>query len=129
MVAGAGAGAMVLTDPMVDPRGGALTVGLGLVDGMAVVAHYGESGEDSHGEKLHRSVVRSPPTTWRGGGVPARTALIRDPAGSWRQAGRRRWPSSWPAARPAAGLQILPIGADRRQGRRSAGDQWFFDRH
>ncbi len=27
-----GAGAMVLTDPMVDPRGGALTVGLGLVD-------------------------------------------------------------------------------------------------
>ena len=30
--AGAGAGAMVLTDPMADPRGGALTLGLGLVD-------------------------------------------------------------------------------------------------
>ena len=31
-VAGSSAGAMVLCDPMVDPRGGALTLGLGLVD-------------------------------------------------------------------------------------------------
>jgi cyanophycinase len=33
------AGAMVLTDPMVDPRGGALTVGLGLVQRLAVIPH------------------------------------------------------------------------------------------
>ena len=33
VVAGSSAGAMVLTDPMVDPRGGALTVGLGMVAG------------------------------------------------------------------------------------------------
>ena len=57
VVAGSGAGAMVLTDPMVDPRGGALTVGLGLVDRMAVVTHFGDLHEDAHGEKIHRSVA------------------------------------------------------------------------
>src|ERR1700728_1883554 len=40
VVAGAGAGAMALTDPMVDPRGGALTVGLGVIAGLAVFTHY-----------------------------------------------------------------------------------------
>jgi cyanophycinase len=33
-------GAVVLSDPMVDPRGGAFTVGLGLVRDVAVVAEY-----------------------------------------------------------------------------------------
>ena len=37
VVAGSMAGAMVLTDPMVDPRGGAFTLGLGLVRGLAVI--------------------------------------------------------------------------------------------
>ena len=60
VVAGAGAGAMVLTDPMVDPRGGALTVGLGLVDGLTVVPHFGDEHDDAHGEKLHRSVALAP---------------------------------------------------------------------
>ena len=86
VVAGAGAGAMALTDPMVDPRGGALTVGLGLIEGVAVFTHYGDVGEDAHGEKLHRSVTLAPeglPVI----GVPERTALLRDPAGGWRSAG------------------------------------------
>jgi cyanophycinase len=86
VVAGAGAGAMALTDPMVDPRGGALTVGLGLIEGMAVFTHYGDVAEDAHGEKLHRSVTLAPeglPVV----GLPERTALIRDPSGSWRGAG------------------------------------------
>ena len=60
VVAGSGGGAMALTDPMVDPRGGALTVGLGLVEGMAVVPHLGDVGQDAHGEKLHRSVALAP---------------------------------------------------------------------
>ena len=38
VVAGSAAGAMVLTDPMVDPHGGALTVGLGLIDQLALRA-------------------------------------------------------------------------------------------
>ncbi len=86
VVAGAGAGAMAVTDPMVDPRGGALTVGLGLIEGVAVFTNYGDVGEDAHGEKLHRSVMLAPeglPVI----GVPERTALIRDPTGAWRSAG------------------------------------------
>jgi len=77
---------MALTDPMVDPRGGALTVGLGLIEGMAVFTHYGDVAEDAHGEKLHRSVTLAPeglPVV----GLPERTALIRDPSGRWRGAG------------------------------------------
>ncbi|HUY06282.1 MAG TPA: Type 1 glutamine amidotransferase-like domain-containing protein [Acidimicrobiales bacterium] len=40
LIAGSSAGAMVLTDPMIDPRGGAFTVGLGLVSDVAVIPHY-----------------------------------------------------------------------------------------
>jgi cyanophycinase len=86
VVAGSGAGAMVLTDPMVDPRGGALTVGLGLVERMAIVPQFGDVHEDAHGEKIHRSVALAPqglPVV----GIPERTAIIRDPDGSWRSAG------------------------------------------
>jgi cyanophycinase len=86
VIAGSGAGAMVLTDPMVDPRGGALTVGLALVEKMGVVPQFGDVHEDAHGAKLHRSVALAPqglPIV----GIPERTALIRDSAGSWRGAG------------------------------------------
>jgi cyanophycinase len=89
VVAGSGAGAMALTDPMVDPRGGALTVGLGLVEKMGVVPQFGDVHEDAHGAKLHRSVALAPaglPIV----GIPERTALIRDPDGSWRGAGAGR---------------------------------------
>lgn len=40
LIAGSSAGAMVLTDPMIDPRGGAFTVGLGLLHDVAVLPHY-----------------------------------------------------------------------------------------
>jgi cyanophycinase len=82
VVAGSAAGAMVLTDPMVDPRGGALTVGLGLVDQLAVIPQFGEGTEDSHGQKLERAVALAPdglPVV----ALPDRTALIRDGSGSW----------------------------------------------
>ena len=83
VVAGSSGGGMVLTDPMVDPRGGALTVGLGLVSGLAVVPHVGDVHQDAHGEKLHRTVALAPeglPVV----GVPTRSALVRDPDGGWR---------------------------------------------
>jgi cyanophycinase len=85
VVAGAGAGAMVLTDPMVDPRGGALTLGLGLVDNMTVVPHFGDEHDDAHGQKLERTVAMAPahlPVV----AIPARTALIVDDGG-WRAEG------------------------------------------
>ena len=83
IIAGSSAGAMALTDPMVDPRGGAFTVGLGLVRDVAIVPHY-------HGElsaQLKRTVALTPD----GCCVVAlgeQTALIRDGDGSWRVEGR-----------------------------------------
>jgi cyanophycinase len=52
VVAGSAAGAMVLTDPMVDPRGGAFTLGLGLLTGLAVIP---AADQWSH-ERLHRTL-------------------------------------------------------------------------
>lgn len=86
VVAAASAAATVLTDPMVDPRGGALTVGLGLVTRMAVVPLFGDAHDGTHGEKLHRSVALAPPGL-AVAGIPERTALVRDPNGRWRDAG------------------------------------------
>jgi cyanophycinase len=86
VVAGAGAGAMVLTDPMADPRGGALTLGLGLVNNLTVVPHFGDEHDDAHGQKLERTVAMAPaklPVV----ALPARTALVRDGAGAWRAEG------------------------------------------
>lgn len=106
VVAGSGAGAMVLTDPMVDPRGGALTVGLGLIEGLAVVTHFGDVGEDATGEKLHRSVALAPagfPVV----GLPERTALIRQPDGTWRAAGEGTVTVFVNGAPAAAGLAAL----------------------
>lgn len=82
VVAGASAGAMVLTDPMVDPRGGALTVGLGMVEQLAVIPHFGQESA----QKVHRSIALAAPGI-AVVGIPERTALIRHPDGSWRAAG------------------------------------------
>ena len=82
VLAGAAAGADVLCDPMVDPRGGAFTVGLGLVPGLAVIPRYNMW---SH-EKAHRTVQLAPSGVVVAG-VPERTALIRDADGSWRTEG------------------------------------------
>lgn len=78
VLAGSGAGADVLCDPMVDPRGGAYTVGLGLVPGLAVIPRYDTWSHD----KVHRTVEIAPDGVVVAG-VPARTAIIRDASGSW----------------------------------------------
>jgi cyanophycinase len=86
VVAGSGAGAMVLTDPMVDPRGGALTVGLGLIDQLAVVPQFGHNQDDAHGQKLERTVAMAPdglPVV----ALPECTALIKAADGPWRYEG------------------------------------------
>lgn len=82
VLAGAAAGAMVLTDPMVDPRGGAFTVGIGVVAPLAVVPHADTWSED----KLHRTQVLAPRAT-PVVGVDDRTALLRAPDGAWRTEG------------------------------------------
>ncbi len=45
VIAASGAGATVLGDPMVDPRGGAYTVGLGLVPGLAIFPYHGRAAD------------------------------------------------------------------------------------
>jgi cyanophycinase len=101
VVAGAGAGAGVLTDPMVDPRGGALTLGLGLVDQLAIVTHYGDEADDMHGQKLERTVAMAP-ATLPVVGIPARTALVRQPDGEWQADG--------------AGTPVVFIGGTKTEG-------------
>jgi cyanophycinase len=73
---------MVLCDPMVDPRGGALTLGLGLVTQLAVIPHHDTWSED----KAKRTVKIAPagvPLV----GVDERSALLRAPDGTWSAAG------------------------------------------
>jgi cyanophycinase len=89
VVAGTAAGAMVLCDPMVDPRGGAYTVGLGLVGQLGLVPRADTWSDD----KLHRTRQLAPR------GVPValvdeRTALIRDPV---EDAGDRPQTATWRA--------------------------------
>jgi cyanophycinase len=107
VVVGSSGAAMALTDPMVDARGGGLTIGLGLRSGLAVVPHFGDPGEDGHGEKLHRSVQLAPVGT-PVAGIPERTALIREPDGRWREEGAGDVAVFLDGARAGAGLGALP---------------------
>ncbi|HMG39922.1 MAG TPA: Type 1 glutamine amidotransferase-like domain-containing protein [Acidimicrobiales bacterium] len=77
-LAGTSAGAMVLCDPAVDLRGGAFTLGMGLVPKMAVIPHADTWSED----KRHRTLQLAPkalPVV----GIDERTALVRSPSGTW----------------------------------------------
>jgi cyanophycinase len=84
IVAGSSAGAMVLCDPMVDPRGGAYTVGLGLVEQVAVLPHH-DAGASHHRWRT----LELAPAGVAVVGIPERTAILRDPGGRWRAAGAR----------------------------------------
>ncbi len=85
MVVGSSAGAMVLSDPMVDPRGGAFTLGLGLVEGMSVVPHYESYSEG----KAHRTVEFAPKDVALVG-LDEATAIYRDSGGNWSKLGAGR---------------------------------------
>jgi cyanophycinase len=82
VLAGSGSGGMVLCDPMVDPRGGAITLGLGLIAPMAVIPHHDTWSEEKERRTLHIAPKGIPVV-----GIDERTALIRDPHGSWRAGG------------------------------------------
>lgn len=81
-LAGTDAGAMVLCDPMVDPRGGAFTVGLGLLPGVTVIPGFDTWSEDV----VHRTRDLAPAEVAIVG-VHAGSALVRDPDGTWRGVG------------------------------------------
>lgn len=101
VVAGSSAGAMVLVDPMVDPRGGAFTVGLGLVEQLAVVPHHGSGASHQFWRTLELAPEGTPVA-----GIPERTALIRDSNGAWRSVGKQ--PVAVYLDGEEAGLEALP---------------------
>jgi len=82
VLAASGAGATVLCDPMVDPRGGAYTVGLGVVANLAVFPYHGTAADH-----LRERSIDLLPSTATLVGVDEETALLRAPDGSWSVAG------------------------------------------
>jgi cyanophycinase len=81
IVAGQGAGTVTLCDPMVDPRGGAYTVGLGLVRNIAVIPS-GTLGESS----LRRTISLLPSECALVELAPG-AAVVRTADGMWASIG------------------------------------------
>jgi cyanophycinase len=82
VVAASGAGATLLCDPMVDPRGGAYTVGLGLLTDLAVFPYHGTAADH-----LRERSVDLLPASALLAGIDEHTALVRDPNGAWAVSG------------------------------------------
>jgi cyanophycinase len=82
VLAASGAGATLVCDPMVDPRGGAYTVGLGVVTNLAVFPYHGTAADH-----LRERSLDLLPKSATLVGIDEETALIRDPSGTWRAAG------------------------------------------
>jgi cyanophycinase len=78
VVAGSGAGAMILGDPMIDPRGGAFTIGLGLIELVAVLP----AASTWSPERLRRTVSLTPASVALVA-IDEATAAVRAPAGGW----------------------------------------------
>lgn len=89
-VAGTGAGAMALGDPMVDPRGGAFTLGLGLLPSIAAMTKTHEWHHETKRRTIQlatkgvpivavddaTAVMRSPDATWSVAGVGTATVYV-----------------------------------------------------
>ena len=79
LVVAVGASGSAVCDPMVDPRGGAFTLGLGLLPGVAFVSN----AEDVGHERLHRTLeLANTPVVC----APTGAALVRGPDG-WETVG------------------------------------------
>jgi cyanophycinase len=81
VVAATGASAACLCDPMTDPRGGAFGLGLGLVEGLAVLTE----SESQSPERLHRTLKLA--NGFAVGVLPTGSALVHTDAG-WEQVGK-----------------------------------------
>ncbi len=81
-VAASGAGATVLSDPMIDPRGGAYTVGFALVEHLAAFTHY-----TSDADHLWQRASELLPHDATLVGIPDSVALVRSPDAQWSVAG------------------------------------------
>lgn len=77
-VAGTGAGAMALGDPMVDPRGGAFTLGLGLLPSIAAMTKTHEWHDETKRRTIQLATKGVPLVA-----VDDATAALRSPKGEW----------------------------------------------
>jgi cyanophycinase len=82
VLAASGAGATVLGDPMVDPRGGAYTVGLGVVSNLAIFPYHGSAAEHLRQRSIELLAEHAILA-----GVDEHTALVRPADGPWRAIG------------------------------------------
>ena len=82
VLAASGAGATVLGDPMVDPRGGAYTVGLGVVSNLAIFPYHGTAADHLRQRSIELLAEHAILA-----GVDEHTALVRTAAGPWRALG------------------------------------------
>jgi cyanophycinase len=79
LVAATGGSAAAMCDPMVDPRGGAFTLGLGLIDGLALVTE----AETWSTDRLHRTLkLANTPIVE----LPSGSALVQTAEG-WERVG------------------------------------------
>jgi cyanophycinase len=78
VLAGAAAGGAVLFDHMVDTRGGAFTVGLGLLSGFTMIPRYDTWSHD----KVHRTVGLAK-AGMPVAGIEERTALVHRAGSGW----------------------------------------------
>ena len=76
-----GAAASALGDPMLDPRGGAFTIGLGLITGMAILPGSDTWLADRRARTLRLAGSNALAL------VPSTTTLLRSPAGDWSSEG------------------------------------------
>ncbi|KJE76925.1 Type 1 glutamine amidotransferase-like domain-containing protein [Ferrimicrobium acidiphilum] len=67
------ASAMVLGDPMIDPRGGALTIGLGVIPNLAILPHADQRSLSIRDRTIH--LVHAPTVMVE---IDAQTALVYD---------------------------------------------------
>ncbi|HVF14974.1 MAG TPA: Type 1 glutamine amidotransferase-like domain-containing protein [Acidimicrobiales bacterium] len=103
VLAASSAGAMVLCDPMVDMRGGAFTVGLGLVSGLTVIPHH-----DGWSPEKARRTIHLAPAGLAVVGIDEQTAVIRAPDGTWSTAGAGG--AAVFVNGQETGLEDLPVG-------------------
>jgi cyanophycinase len=82
VLAASGAGATVVCDPMVDPRGGAYTVGLGLVQGLAVFPYHGTAADHIRERSIDLLSANAVLV-----GVDEHTALVREGTNAWEVVG------------------------------------------
>jgi cyanophycinase len=82
VIAASGAGATVLGDPMVDPRGGAYTVGLGVVSNLAIFPYHGTAADHLRQRSIELLAEHAILA-----GVDEHTALLRPAEGRWRALG------------------------------------------